>query len=60
MCVIMDSDKKQIKLRANRDYYRKNRIRLCMRAIERYRNNHLIKGVVLYSVDHRDITVRFD
>lgn len=56
----MDSDKKQIKLRANRDYYRKNRIRLCMRAIERYRNNHLIKGVVLYSVDHRDITVRFD
>lgn len=56
----MTDDKKQIKLRANREYYRKNRVRLCMRAIERYRNKHLINGVVQYSVDHRDITIRFD
>lgn len=56
----MESEKKLLKLRANRDYYKKNRARLCMRAIERYRKKHLINGNIKYSVEHGDIFIHFN
>jgi len=56
----MESEKKLLKLRANRNYYKKNRARLCMRAIERYRKKHLINGNIKYSVEHGDIFIDFN
>jgi hypothetical protein len=52
--------KQQIKLRANRVYYQKNRARICMRSLQRYRGLSMVNSLSKFSIDHGDIIVRFD
>ena len=56
----MDDTKKYIKLRTNAQYYKKNRSRICLKSLERYRKMKLINNKhFTFEIEHRMVTITF-